>query len=71
MSNRKKRRKRPAPPEGAALSSLQAQTYRVATTWHQGIDLQYLGVDLGQCIEYPIIQNVNNAILNTMRGHDG
>ena len=78
MSNRKKRRKHAAtapqePPadEEAMLAALQTRSHQIAATWYQGIDLQYLGVDLGRCLAYPMIQNVNNAILNAMRGHDG
>jgi len=53
------------------LAALQARSHQIATTWYEGVDLQYLGVNLGRCLDYSMIQNVNNAILNAMRGHDG
>ena len=70
-SNRKRKRKQPPTDEGAVLAALQARSHQIATTWYEGVDLQYLGVNLGRCLDYSMIQNVNNAILNAMRGHDG
>lgn len=70
MSSRKRKRKRSHVDEEATLAALQTRSHQIATTWHEGIDLQYLGVNLGQCLNYSMIQNVNNAILNTMRGHN-
>jgi len=71
VSSRKRKRKRSPADEEATLAALQARSHQIATTWYEGIDLQYLGVNLGRCLDYSMIQNVNNAILNTMRGHDG
>ena len=45
--------------EEARLQALQQETYRVAKTWYKGLGLDYLGVDLGQCLEYNVLNSVN------------
>lgn len=68
---RKRKREETLGSEEEELLELQRQAYTAATTWHDGLALGYLGVDMGKCLDYMMVQNVNNAILNTMRESDG
>ena len=46
---------------------LQAATYRAATTWYADLDLNFYGVNLGACLEYSMIQNLNQAVLQELK----
>lgn len=43
-------------------SDLQAASYKIATTWYEGINVDLFGVNLGRCLEYSVIQALNQAL---------
>ena len=65
MARKRARKRKPSQPD---LEALQAETYAAATRWHEDLALELLGVDLGRCLEFPVLQTVNATELETMRG---
>lgn len=55
---------------GERLTALQRQTHKIATTWYRGCNLELLDVNMGQCVEYSVIQNVNTAVRAALEGDD-
>jgi hypothetical protein len=53
---------------GARLLALQKETHRIATTWHEGLGLDYIGVNLGQCLEYNVLNSVNTITRGWLDG---
>jgi glycosyltransferase involved in cell wall biosynthesis len=43
------------------LADYQRQTYERATTWHEGVGLELFGVDVGRCLDYPVLHTLNMA----------
>jgi hypothetical protein len=45
-----------------ALTDLQRQVFHVSTAWREGLTLEYNGVDLAHCLQYPLIQFINQTV---------
>lgn len=54
--------------EGSKLLATQGETYRIATTWYEGLGLDYIGVDLGRCLEYNVLNSVNTITRGWLDG---
>lgn len=54
--------------EREQLARLQAEVIRIARTWYEHIDLSVVGIDLGACLEYSIIQAVIKQLRNNLNG---
>ena len=50
------------------LAACQRQTYGIAAGWYENLDLLRHGVDLGQCLQYPILHVINQATFEEVFG---
>ena len=50
----------------AELEAIQAQALRVSAAWYEDIDLELLGVDLGFCLQFVIM----DALGQLFRRHE-
>ncbi len=41
---------------------LRSETYRITRSWHKFIDFEFLGVNLGHCLDYVLIQRLNQIV---------
>jgi len=63
MSRKRKRKSQ----QQRRLEALQAESHRIATTWWTDrIDLNFLGVDLGRCLEYQMLEAINSITKQEM-----
>lgn len=63
MSRKRKRKSK----RQSRLEEMQAEAYRIATTWWQGkVDLEFLGVDLGDCLTYSMLEAINSITRQEM-----
>lgn len=53
MSRRRKRRTGKRQDDARAV---QAELYDAATTWHEGVDMMLGEIDIGPCLDYPVMQ---------------
>ncbi len=50
-----------------ALEEWQRQFYWLSTTWHKDLDLEFAGVDLATCLQYPVLQTVNQIAYEELK----
>lgn len=55
----------------ATLTKAQAYLYEMSKEWHAGIDMEYSGVDLAACLQYPFLQTANSIAYEGMTEDDG
>ena len=64
MSRKRKRKSK----KQTQLEAMQAESHRIATGWWKGrVDLGFLGVDLGRCLEYPMLEAINSITKQEMQ----
>jgi len=49
--------------DSEALAAWQRATYWLSTTWHNGLDMDYGGVDLARVLQYPLLQRFNEIVV--------
>lgn len=61
---KKKQRKR------KRLEKMQAESYEIAVTWWKDrVDLEFLGVDLGECLVYQVLEAINSITRQEMQNN--
>ena len=60
MAKRKKKQSQ-HPSQGA--KTIQAATFALATNWYKGLPLAQCGVNIGEAIEYTVLQTANGVFV--------
>ena len=50
---------------------VQRELMGAVKTWHKGLGLDVCGVDLGECLEYPLLQTLVGAELSKAQQEGG
>lgn len=43
------------------LVGYQHETFKIATEWYKGLSLEWRGVDMGECVEFPMLHILNTS----------
>jgi hypothetical protein len=44
-----------------SLTEHQRETHNLSNGWHKEIDLEFEGVNLGNCVQYPMLHTINDS----------